>query len=81
MLKVSVVSPEKVLFEGEARSVVAPAYDGRVGILPRHAPFMSLLGDGPLLLRGADGDREFKVGGGFIQVSRDVVRIVTERAG
>lgn len=37
MLKVSVISPESVLFEGEADSVVAPAYDGEVGILTGHA--------------------------------------------
>ena len=38
MLKVSVISPERVLFEGEAASVVAPAFDGEVGILTGHAP-------------------------------------------
>ena len=44
MLKVSVISPEAVLFEGETDSVVAPAYDGEVGILTGHAPLMALLG-------------------------------------
>ena len=43
-MRVSLVSPESILFEGEATSVVAPAFDGQVGILPRHAPFMTLLG-------------------------------------
>jgi len=33
MLKVSVISPEAVLFEGETDAVVAPAYDGEIGIL------------------------------------------------
>ena len=37
-LKVSVISPEKVLFEGAARAVTAPAFDGEMGILPMHAP-------------------------------------------
>ncbi len=46
MLKVSVISPEAVLFEGEATSVVAPAFDGEVGILTGHAPMMTLLGKG-----------------------------------
>ena len=36
-LKVSVISPEATLFEGEAASVTAPAFDGEVGILPQHA--------------------------------------------
>ena len=50
MLKVSVISPERVLFEGEAASVVAPAFDGEVGILENHAPMMTLLGKGTLRL-------------------------------
>ena len=45
-LSVRVVSPEKVVFEGDARALVAPAWDGKVGILPGHAPFLSLLGAG-----------------------------------
>ena len=48
MLKVSLISPEAVLFEGEASAVVAPAFDGEVGILENHAPMMTLLGNGVL---------------------------------
>ena len=79
MLKVSVISPESVLFQGEADSVIAPAYDGEVGILTGHAPLMALLGDGELRL-GSAGGRRFKVSGGFMQVLDDDVRIVTEKA-
>ena len=43
-MRVSVISAERSVFDGEADVVVAPAYDGLVGILPRHAPFMTLLG-------------------------------------
>ncbi len=45
-MRVSLISAERSVFEGEADSVVAPAYDGLVGILPRHAAFMTLLGKG-----------------------------------
>ena len=79
MLKVSVISPEAVLFEGDADSVVAPAYDGEVGILTGHAPLMALLGDGELRLGGGTG-RRFKVSGGFMQVLENHVRVVTEKA-
>lgn len=80
MLKVSVISPEAVLFEGETESVVAPAYDGEVGILTGHAPLMALLGEGELRLGGGGADRRFSVEGGFLQVVENNVRIVTERA-
>lgn len=77
-LKVSVISPEATLFEGEAPSVTAPAFDGEVGILPSHAPMVTTLGKG--LLRIGEGADRFAVEGGFLQVVDDVVRVVTERA-
>ena len=80
MLRVSVISPEQVLFDGEATSVVAPAFDGEVGILQHHAPMMTLLGRGTLRLSGGAGEQRFEVEGGFLQVADDQVRVVTERA-
>ena len=77
MLKVSVISPEKSLYEGEASSVVAPAYDGEVGILTDHAPMMTLLGKGTLKLDG--GAKKFTIEGGFLQVVNNQVRVVTEK--
>jgi F-type H+-transporting ATPase subunit epsilon len=79
MLKVSVISPEAVLFEGDADSVVAPAYDGEIGILTGHAPLMALLGKGELRL-GSGTARRFTVSGGFMQVLNNQVRVVTEKA-
>lgn len=79
MLTVSVISPEAVLFEGTAESVVAPAFDGEVGILTGHAPMMTLLGQGELRL-DAGGAQRFRVQGGFLQVVDDKVRVVTEHA-
>ena len=80
MLTVTVISPEAVLFEGDTDSVVAPAYDGEVGILTGHAPMMTLLGKGTLRLGTGGGSRRFSVEGGFLQVVENQVRVVTERA-
>ena len=80
MLKVSVISPERMLFEGEASQVVAPAYDGEVGILTGHAPMMALLGRGSLRVTATGEERRFTVEGGFLQVVDDRVRVVTEKA-
>jgi F-type H+-transporting ATPase subunit epsilon len=79
MLRVSVISPERVLFEGETDSLVAPAFDGEVGILTGHAAMMTVLGNGELRL-GANVAHRFHVEGGFLQVVDDHVRIVTEKA-
>jgi F-type H+-transporting ATPase subunit epsilon len=80
VLKVSVISPERILFEGEVDSVIAPAYDGQVGILPHHAPMMTLLGKGILALGREGSAGRFSVEGGFMQVVDDQVRVVTEKA-
>jgi len=79
VLSVSVISPEAMLYEGQADEVVAPAFDGMVGILTGHAPMMTLLGQGELRLGTAGGPR-FRVQGGFLQVVDDQVRVVTEHA-
>ena len=79
MLKVSVISPEASLFEGDAESVVVPAYDGEVGILTGHAPMMTLLGKGNLRIDAAGGARRFAIEGGFLQVINNQVRVVTEK--
>ena len=80
-LQVSVISPERVLYEGTARGVVAPAFDGEVGILPQHAPLMTLLGRGTLRVDTEQGEQRFPIEGGFLQVVDDAVRVVTEHAG
>src|SRR6185437_2858038 len=80
MLNISVISPEAVLYEGTADSVVAPAFDGEVGILTGHAPMMALLGKGVLRLERDTGQRRFNVEGGFLQVVDNAVRVVTEKA-
>lgn len=79
MLHVSVISPEASLFEGDANSVVVPAYDGEVGILTGHAPMMALLGKGELRVDAAGGQRKFTIEGGFLQVVGNQVRVVTEK--
>ena len=80
MLNVSVISPEAVLYEGTTDSVVAPAFDGEVGILTGHAPMLTLLGKGELRLGGRGSTQRYHVEGGFLQVADNVVRVVTERA-
>ncbi len=78
-MHVTVVSPERGVFDGAVDAVVAPAYDGQVGILPHHAPFLTLLGSGLLTVRQGSASSRFTVAGGFLQVVGDAVRIVADR--
>jgi F-type H+-transporting ATPase subunit epsilon len=78
---VSVISPERIIFQGEADGVVAPAWDGEIGILRGHAPLMALLGAGELRIRRGGDTERFQVAGGFLQVVDDTVTVLSERAG
>ena len=78
-MRVTLISPERALYDGDASAVRAPAYDGAVGILPRHAPFLTLLGTGVLTVRQGGASNRFQVSGGFLQVVGNIVRIVADR--
>src|SRR2546425_10804024 len=75
-MHVTVICPERGVFDGAADAVVAPAFDGQVGILPRLAPFMTLLGKGGLTVRAGGVTSRFEVSGGFLQVAGGAVGIL-----
>ena len=79
-LRVSVISPEQTVYQGEADAVVAPAWDGELGILRGHAPLMALLGTGELRIRRGSVTDRFQVAGGFLQVVDNTVTVLSERA-
>lgn len=68
------------MFEGTTDSVVAPGFDGELGILSDHAPMMTLLGKGTLRIGIGAAARSFAIEGGFLQVAGNAVRVVTEKA-
>lgn len=78
-MQVTIISPESAVFDGEAESVVAPAFDGELGVLPNHAPMMTLLGTGVLRVQAGGITRRFRVQGGFLQVVRNRVRVLAEK--
>lgn len=79
-MRVAVISPEATVFEGNASALVAPAWDGEMGVLPDHAPMVVLLGSGDLRIDAEAGQRTFRVSGGFMQVVDNTVTVLSERA-
>ena len=79
-MRLRVVTPEQVIYDGAARSLVAPAWDGWVGILPGHAPFLTLMGEGPLTVEPESGTRQsFTVTGGVMKVEDNQVTVLADR--
>ena len=81
-LEVELVSPEKVLYEGEAEMVVARTVGGGdIAFLPGHTPFLGLLHRRRVLVRPESGDDQaIAVHGGFVEVAEDQVTILSEVA-
>lgn len=84
-IAIQIISAEEELYNGEAEMVVAPAALGEVGIMPQHAPMLTILQPGPVYLHGKDVDEEvFYVAGGIMEVLPSKVMIladVASRAG
>lgn len=79
-LALTVITPEQQVLETPAESVVLPAHDGELGVLPQRAPLMCELGIGQLrYTQGAAGRRLF-IDGGFAQVFGDRITVLTSRA-
>ena len=76
-MNVAVVSPEQVMFEGEASQVITRTTEGDVAFLGGHAPFLGTLVECETRVYLADGSvRRFDIGGGFVEVSNDTVSIL-----
>src|SRR6186997_2846211 len=79
-LLLEIVTPERLAFSEDVDSVQVPGIDGELGILPHHAPLVSLLGVGELRIRKGGQEELFAVAGGFLQVRPDKVVVMAETA-
>lgn len=74
------VTPEKISWEGEVDSLVVPAFQGQLGILPGHTPLLAQLTEGVVKLRVKGEERLLAVSGGFVEVVKDHVSLFAESA-
>lgn len=80
-LSVEIVTGERVVFtEDDVDMVVAPGADGALGILPHHAPLVTLLAEGELRITKGGREDTLVVFGGFMEVTPDKVTILADSA-
>ena len=78
-LTVRIVTPEATSYDGPADLVVVPSHDGETAFLPRHAPFVGLLGAGEARFHVPDGGtHHFFLAGGVVQVVDNVVTVLAD---
>ncbi|MEI2713694.1 MAG: F0F1 ATP synthase subunit epsilon [Nocardioides sp.] len=81
ILQVEVVSADKLVWSGEATMVIARTTEGDVGILPGHAPILSLLIDGVVDVQTVEGETWVAaVSAGFLSVAHNRVSVLAEYA-
>ena len=79
-LQCIIVTPERTVLEQTADFVVVTLFDGEIGVLPRHTPFIGRLGFGEMRVTQADKTDRYYVEGGFVEALEDVVTVLTGRA-
>ena len=79
-LLLEIVTPERLAYSDTVDAVNLPGIEGELGILPHHAPLVSMLGVGELRIRKGGTEESFAIVGGFLQVRPDRVVVMAETA-
>jgi F-type H+-transporting ATPase subunit epsilon len=79
-LRLEVATPTRLVVSGEADEVVIPGSEGSFGVLPGHAPLLSLVGAGEMMYRTGRQEHHLAVSGGFAEVGPDHVTLLAESA-
>jgi len=79
MFRLSIVTPEKVFFEADIKSLIVPGTEGYLGVLSNHAPLITALHPGKIEFRDADDKTHFlAVTSGFLEVSANVATLLAD---
>ena len=80
VIKLDIVSAERVVFSDDVDLVVAPGVEGQLGILPHHTPLMTTLQPGELRVRKGGEEFFMAISGGFLEVRPDRVIVLADAA-
>ena len=79
-IRFDIVTAERVVFSEEVDIVVAPGIEGQLGVLPHHAPLMTILEAGELLARKGGEEFSMAIAGGFLEVRPDRIIVLADAA-
>ncbi len=79
-IKLDIVTAERIVYSEEVDAVIAPGAEGQLGILPHHAPLMTLLQGGELIARKGGAEQSMAISGGFLEVRPDRVIVLADQA-
>ncbi len=79
-IRCNIISQDRIVYQGDALMVDIPGAEGEIGILPNHAPLLTLLQFGVIEVKTPDGDHHFTVAGGVVEVQPDEINILADSA-
>ena len=79
-IKLDIVTAERVVFSDDVDMVVAPGVEGQLGVLPHHAPLMTMLMPGELWVRKGGEEFYLAISGGFLEVRPDRIIVLADSA-
>jgi len=79
-IRLDIVTAERAVFSEDVDMVIAPGVEGQLGILPHHAPLMTTLQPGELIVKKGGDEFSLAVSGGFLEVRPDRVIILADTA-
>lgn len=80
-LRLKIITPEKLVFDGEVEELVAPGQMGEFGVLPGHVPFLSVLHPGRLRFKTEEsGESTLIIHGGLADIKDDTISILTDQS-
>lgn len=77
-MKLTILSPEGIQFNGEAEEVFFPGVSGSFDVLPHHAPLIAALGAGIIRFRTGSEVKEKVIQGGFVEVKQNSISVCIE---
>ena len=79
-IRCEIVSQDRIVYQGEPDIVVLPGAAGEMGILPNHAPILTVLQFGVIRVRSKGEEQFFTVSGGVVEVQPDQVTVLADAA-
>jgi len=79
-LRFEIVTAERVVYSDDVDIVVAPGIEGQLGILPNHAPLLTMLQPGEVMVRKEGEETAIFVSGGFLEVMQNRVTVLADVA-
>lgn len=80
MLLLKIITPKKLVFEGDVDSVTVPTVEGEITVLQKHANLLSLLKEGVVTIKKSNVNDYLSIGGGYIQTNGKTIHLLVSRA-